>query len=205
MTIKLNSLARWLTLEPKMAITFDKAASGEAARRVRLSLNLERWTAFYIHDGKASRFLTSVGPGLNTVEFSAAGRFQIMAEPDAGAVQYQTAEAEPTHSVVADPAIFTRLAQRRHRNPEMEEMMYRVQLNVERRLAKQASEIEAVFERRRREEGNVEPAGEVEDDSAGATRKSPKRKPVSPPQPAAGGEGEAPGDEDGSESEGGAT
>lgn len=149
MTVKLNSLARWASLPSTDAIVFEGSDVGE--RRVRINFNLEGVTTFFIGDDGGEEFLCTIGPGLETVEFNVAGAFKVYAEKGSGVVHYQSADLEPTFHEIADPVIFTRIAQRRHRNPELEEMMYRMQANIERRLAAQADEMEALYARRLQE------------------------------------------------------
>ncbi len=151
MVVKLNSLSRWALLAPTTAIVFD--GSDVAERRVRIDFNLEAATSFFIvtADGE-ELFLAALPPGLETVEFSAAGTFRVYAESGSGAVHYISADLEPTFSEVVDPVIFTKIANRRHRNPELEEIMFRMNQNLEARLAAQAHEFEAALERRRMEE-----------------------------------------------------
>lgn len=167
MVVKLNSLSRWLSLDNTKAILFSGTSDNE--RLVRIQFNLEAVTTFYVgKDQMDADLLCTIGPGQETVEFYAQGDFYIFAEKDAGMVKYQSADLEPTFSEVVDPVIFTKIANRRHRNPEMEEMMYRMQLNVERRLAQQAGELEAAFERRRKEEENGRSAETVVSNAPGA-------------------------------------
>lgn len=167
MTVRLHSLDRWKTLERGQAIMFEKP-SNNAERRIRLHLNLAGQTTFYVETEEGPRFLAVAGPGQETVEFAVAGTVAVMADEAAGEVQYQTAEGEPTFAVVVDPVIFTRIATRRHRNPELEEMMYRMEMNMQRRLAQQAGEIEAALARRVREETHGRPAEIVETNAPGA-------------------------------------
>ncbi|AYM14604.1 hypothetical protein G6L58_25040 [Agrobacterium tumefaciens] len=153
MVVKLNSLSRWLSLDNTKAILFS--GNEDAERLLRIQFNLENVTTFYIgRDEMDADLLCTIGPGQETVEFYAQGDFYVFAEKDAGMVKYQSADLEPTFSEVVDPVIFTKIANRRHRNPEMEEMMYRAQLNMERRFASLAGEFEAALERRRAEEEN---------------------------------------------------
>ena len=203
MTIKLNSLSRWFDLEPGNAIMFDKSSNEEDERRIRLNLNLADRTVFYVENSDGPRFLAVAGPGLETLEFAVAGAVGVFAEEGAGHVQYQTAELEPTHSEIVDGAIFTKIATRRPRNPELEEMMYRAELNMQRRFAQQAAEMEAAFERRRAEEANGRPAEVVVSNAPGATAASKsgdavaEQKPVEPkPGEGSGGavDGQQPGD-----------
>lgn len=168
MVVKLNSLSRWLSLDNTKAILFSGTSDNE--RLIRIQFNLEAVTTFYVgKDQIDADLLCTIGPGQETVEFYAQGDFYVFAEKDAGMVKYQSADLEPTYSEVVDPVIFTKIANRRHRNPEMEEMMYRMQLNVERRLAQQAGELEAAFERRRKEEENGRSAETVISNAPGAS------------------------------------
>jgi hypothetical protein len=185
MVMKLNSLARWAVLPAGSAIVFEGRADAE--KRVRLSLNLEAVTSFFIRDKSGHRFLCTCGPGLEVIEFSVAGSFDVFPEEKAGIVQYHCAAHEEAFTVVDDPKIFTKIASRRSRNPEMEEIMYRMNANMERRLAMQTSEMEAAFAARMRSIENErapvdtraaadtgkapqsakEPAGEIVLDDAG--------------------------------------
>lgn len=181
MTISLNSLARWAVLAADEAVVFE--ALDDAERPVRINFNLEAVTTLFIgYPDGTENLLVTVGPGLETVVFNVAGAFRIYAENGSGVVQYQSAHLEPNHVEVVDPVIFTKIAQRRHRNPELEEMMYRMQANIERRFAAQADEIEAQYQRQLQEAKN-----------AAAAPSNPQ--PVAPPtgavvEPAAGQTGE---------------
>jgi len=166
MVVKLNSLSRWSALAPVQAIVF--AGSDIAERRVRIDFNLEAATSFFIVDGDGvESFLCALPAGQETIEFSAPGTFSVYAEQGSGAVHYISADLEPTFSEVVDPVVFTKIANRRHRNPELEEMMFRMNQNLERRLAQQADEFEAALERRRMEEENGRSAETVVSDAPG--------------------------------------
>ena len=165
MVVKLNSLSRWSALAPEQAIVF--AGSDVAERRVRIDFNLEAVTSFFIRVNDEERFLCTLPEGQETIEFNAAGTFHVYAEKGSGVVQYVSADLEPTFSEVVDPVIFTKIANRRHRNPELEEMMFRMNQNLERRLAQQADEFEAALERRRMEEENGRAAETVVSNAPG--------------------------------------
>ncbi|MDA5632826.1 MULTISPECIES: hypothetical protein [Rhizobium/Agrobacterium group] len=181
MVVKLNSLSRWSPLDNTNSIKFSGTADSE--RLVRIQFNLESVTTFYVGKDEADAdLLCTIGPGQETVEFYAAGDFYVFAEKDAGIVHYRSAVFEPTFSEVVDPIIFTKIANRRHRNPELEEMMYRMQENMERRLAQQAHEFDAALERRRQEEENGRAAETVKSNAPGASAGSggsavPEQKP----------------------------
>lgn len=159
MTVKLNSLSRWASLPSDEAIVFEGSDVGE--RRVRINFNLEGVTAFFIGDEQGEDFLCTIGPGLETVEFNVSGSFKIYAEKGSGIVHYQSADLEPTHHEIPDPEIFTKLMQRRHRNPELEEMMFKMQMNIERRMSQQADEMEAFYTRKLEEAKNAGPTQNV--------------------------------------------
>lgn len=165
--IKLNSLSRWNRLSPDQGAVFPGVKEQE--RLVRINLNCEAVTSLSIvHDADRDQFLCTVEPGVHVVEFYTAGTFRLVADAVGAAVLYQSADLEPTFAEVVDPKIFTKIANRRHRNPELEEIMFRMTQNVERRLAAQASEMEAAFERRRREMENGRPAEVVVSNAPGA-------------------------------------
>lgn len=187
MVVKLNSLSRWSVLAPDTAVVFS--GSDVAERRVRIDFNLEGVTSFFIDLGGSERFLCTLPEGQETVEFSASGTFRIYAEEGSGVVHYVSADLEPTFSEVVDPVIFTKIANRRHRNPELEEMMFRMNQNLERRLAQQAGEIEAAFERRRLEETNGRSTETVVSNAPGAVAGSGGTQ-----VPAQGATGEEPGE-----------
>lgn len=202
MTIKLNSLDRWALLPSEKSLVLSgKPGGGE--RRVRISFNVAEFTRAYVAtpDGE-ERLLAVLRPGLETVEFIAPGVLHVRTDAEAEAeVWVCTAETEPTYVEIIDPVIFTRIANRRHRNPELEEMMYRMQMNMERRLAQQAGEIEAALERRRKEEEHGRPAEIVKTGAPGAAARSGGAE-VRAQEPVASEPGEAAGGADGGEQSG---
>lgn len=190
-TIKLNSVDRWRPALEKV-LTFE----GIGARRIRLHVNspdiARAWLV--LPDGEL-QFLARV-EGYQVVEFHAEGVIKI--NLDGSEVWWMCSEAEPTHVEVIDPVVFTKIANRRHRNPELEEVMYRMQLNMERRLAQQAGEIEAAFERRRREDENGRPAETIVTNAPGAAANAGGGE-VQPQEPSASEPGETTGGANGSE------
>lgn len=212
MTINLKSLDRWMLLAGDKALVLS-GKSGGGERRVRIAFNVGEHTRAYVSDaGGEERLLAVLQPGLETVEFTAPGVLHITTDASEGAeVWVQTAETEPTFVEVIDPVIFTRIANRRHRNPELEEMMYRMQLNVERRLAAQKDEFEAALERRRMEEDHGRPAETIKTDApgaaadgAGAEVSAPEQAAAQPGQPAGSADGgQQPGDNGGTSGEAG--
>lgn len=197
MAIKLHSLKRWETLVPGSAVIFDHG-TGYGERRVRLSVNCQRETVLMYETEDGEDFLAVAPAGLETVEFSVAGKVAVFAADPKASFKYQTAELEPTHSEVVDPRIFTKIANRRHRNPELEEIMMRMNRNMEMRMAEQAKFFEQALERRRQEEKNGQSIELVKTDAPGATPVSGIGKLPQEGEPVQTGTGEAASEGEGS-------
>jgi hypothetical protein len=164
--VKLNSLSRWSSLGNTKSISFK--GDPEAERLVRIQFNLETVTTFYIgKDEHDADLLCTIGPGLETVEFYAQGDFYVFGEQDSGIVKYQSADLEPTSFEVVNPVIFTKIANRRQRNPELEAIAHTMQMNSERRLADLAYDMKQEFERQLGEMRNAQPAETIRADTQG--------------------------------------
>lgn len=133
MTIKLNTLERWQLLPEGQGI----ALVGKRGRKVRIEFNSEVQRRLYITRASGElRFLTVLRAGHNSLEFVEDGRFVLIPENTVqGELWAYTSEFEPAHAVVDDPVVFTKIAHRRSRNPELEQMMFLMQQNIDRRLA----------------------------------------------------------------------
>lgn len=136
--INLRALSQWHTLPPKKGLVFDHGP--DTVRAVRLLLNLETVTSLYIEPEDADinpRLLVTAGPGLVQLDFDAVGAFAVFADEQAGEVQYQSTEFEPANLEPIDDTSFTEIVNRRAVDPLFEEMWYRANQNLERRLAAQ--------------------------------------------------------------------
>lgn len=146
--IKLNTLVDWATLEPGKQIPFRAPANKSGARKVRLNLNCAEPTVLYLQDEFGVRLLTAVPAGLEVVEFSHGGDFAIFGEEEHGAVQFLTKEGEPPVMVDVDPQSFTKVLQRKARNPELEAIRYEMLQGQMRREADMqagfAAQLEAI-------------------------------------------------------------
>lgn len=138
MTIKLNALSRWTKL-PEEGVIFGTKKS--PLRRLRVQFNASVPTAINVAVDGAERLLTVIPSGLETVEFNASGEVPIYADTTQE-VWYLCAEEEPTCTVFEAPRIFTKIAQRKARNPELEHMMFMMNQNIERRFQQQAADYE---------------------------------------------------------------
>lgn len=86
-----------------------------------------------------SYFLALV-KGRETLETFVDGKFELVVE--GGSVHVYTADGTDTHVVVLDPVIFTKIAERRARNPQLEAIERRMYINQERRMNAQLAAME---------------------------------------------------------------
>lgn len=126
--IDLKDLGRWQALGEGASIRFE----ADKMRRFRLEVNTPNRTRFYLVNGTDVTFLASVD-GYEVIQFIAPEVFEITSD-GAEALIYTT-EFEQTSVEIPDAVIFTKIAERRARNPELEYMMSKVQENMDRRLA----------------------------------------------------------------------
>lgn len=159
----------------------------ERARTVKLSVNAPHRAAITIvpmfEDGtfpedEEPMFLATVH-GLEEVEFFAHGAFAVQADAD---LYLKSVDGNPVHAVIPDAATFTRIAERRARNPEIEALQQMLLRNQERRMGAMFDEVRLERERNARERAAIEAAKTV-DSGKGAPSGD---KPPSEPAPRAG-------------------
>ncbi|OCC05613.1 hypothetical protein BA190_07560 [Labrys sp. WJW] len=186
--IRLGNLGRWVALPRGSKITFP----GKDVRRVRLTVNSPGVAKLYTIDDDGELHFLAAPDRLEEVEFSYAG--DLVIATDADDVSFLTAENEPEHIVIDDPEVFTEIAQRAARNPELERMMYMQQLNAEKRIAAMFNDIEGriagAFDAGQRA-GAGRTSGENPADD-GEKPAKPAPKPKSPPPAVGEGEPAAP-------------
>lgn len=88
-------------------------------------------------DDGLTQFLALV-EGRQRIEFAVAGRFELLAV--GGPCYFYTADGMELATRIVAPVIYTRLANRRQRNPHLEMMEYQMRLNQERFAAAVAAE-----------------------------------------------------------------
>nr|QJB21263.1 MAG: hypothetical protein [Microvirus sp.] len=135
--VKLNELSRWRALAQGEVLTLPEGNS----RRIRLEVNSPGRAPFYIVDSPNQMRFLAAPVGRDVIEFIAEGEISITTGGDD--VFVYTAELEPTFTVIEDAEVFTQVAIRAARNPDMEHMMYLQQQNIERRMAQLQAEMEA--------------------------------------------------------------
>lgn len=113
-------------------------------RQVKLQVNCEYSTAFYIHHpgSKEPVFLARVEGGRDVILYGFKGPHKVQADQE---FMCKTAEGEPI-IFPADGEKFTKVLERREQDPKFEQMMRIMQFNMERRLAQTLRERDAKFE-----------------------------------------------------------
>lgn len=121
----LGDLARWRLLDKK-GIEFAR----EEPRKVRLELFGSGEALVSVEQGKRS-FPLGLIDGYTVVSFWVPGRYRIWAE---GVCYGYTPEMETLATEIPGAVTFTRIVERRQRNPELELMMSKMTANLERRI-----------------------------------------------------------------------
>lgn len=140
MVVRLHNLSKWQKLEPGEGIEL----LGAHDRKVRVEVNTEAPTRFdVVHgdDDDTQVTFLAVVHGMETLEFYAPGGTYLAATSD-GEVWYFTNEGDQT-ATDREAVSFTRVMNRRARNPELERMMFKMEQNMNARLALMADEVAA--------------------------------------------------------------
>lgn len=169
MVVRLHNMGRWAVLKPGDVLQLN----GLPRRKVRVEFNTEAPTRIdLVEPGNVVTFLAVVS-GHEVVQFTAGAECHLVASSD-GEVWYFTNDGDQIGTQFQNVS-FTKIATRRARNPQMEMMMFKMQQNIDRRLAALAAEQEAWRAARAAdpETGEVEEDGavgdgEADDDTGGA-------------------------------------
>jgi len=158
--------------------------ANDKRRVVKLELNTSEPCQLRLQVGSDDyRFLANVH-GRETISFVADGPVGIWPDCD-GEVWWWCPEMESTHVQLVDEETFTRVANRRQRNPELERMMQKMHENAERRMAQVVGEVRGVVDGLRTENetlkaevkkrGKRKGAGDA--DAGGGTGETPAEVP----------------------------
>lgn len=139
----LNNIEKWEDLTEGEALVLE----GTRRRRITLHVNAPHEANLYlVETGKdgadKGRFLCKVC-GLDVVRWTAQGVQKIVS--DVPLVKVYTGELEKTSMASPDPTVFTKIAERRQRNPQLELMMRTMRQNTEALLSAQAAEMDRRF------------------------------------------------------------
>ncbi|QCS37272.1 hypothetical protein [Tortoise microvirus 78] len=159
MAIKVGDLNRWKQLKLGDAL----ALNSDRQRQVRLEVNVDQPTQVMAVRG-TDVVLLGVVMGMDVIEFVTDGPTEVAFTTE-GQVFYFTRDGDSEALDLVEEVSFATLANRRARNPQVELMFYKMNQNMERRLAQQADD----FERRMAEMGYDPDTGEVADDDDDGT------------------------------------
>lgn len=168
---RMYNLDKWTRLDEGEALSFDNPRP----RNVRLEVNAPQETALYVADGSGEVHFLALVKGRDTLEFGSSGAFQLTVE-GSGLMVYTADGADISHEELGAVS-FTKVVERRRRNPELEQLAYMMQQNMERRLAQSEREIEFRLSR------GGSPSAVVDAPPRAADR--PTEEPVAPDHPRA--------------------
>lgn len=160
---KVYNLSKWIELPHGARLQFTT----DRPRTVRFEVNAPREVALYVADDVRPegdgecRFLALV-KGRDTIEFSADGAFSLVTAGDEHEpIMVFTADGDDVALELAAPESFTKIVERRRRNPELEYMVSVMERNMHARLQQQAAEFERRFQRGQTAGGDVRPSAGV--------------------------------------------
>ena len=137
-------LASWVALPAGKTIGFDNPKP----RTVRLDVQLEEPGVVRVTTGEGVMMAGYVASN-ETIEFFASGQYVVGADVD---MYVYTSDLEVVHIENEGGEAYTRIVERRQRNPELEAMERRMHENMQRLFAKTQNEREAAVNRRVAEE-----------------------------------------------------
>ena len=146
---RLHDIKKWHHVAAGGAMNFEN----EAVRRVRLDVNAAGRAALFYIDGDGETTLLGVVEGRDVIEFATHGATFSIAVEDSDVWVY-TIDGENLAFSKPDAVKFTKLVERRARNPEVEYMQWLMRHNQRVMLEQQ----EQQFERMRSEFARNNPA-----------------------------------------------
>lgn len=144
--IRVGDLTQFSVLKAGSFAHFDT----DRPRNVKITFNAPQRTIINLHalrdDGRIADeqdpYFLAVVEGLEDVEFFVRGAFAIEAEADR--VWLKTVDGQDLSFLIPDAETFTRISERRVRNPEMERLQEMLIMNEQRRMAPFYAQLEAM-------------------------------------------------------------
>lgn len=161
MVVRIHNLTKWSVIQPGEALDLP----GEELRNVVLDLRVtERTRVDVVADGGVW-FLAVIEPadGVQRLEFGVTGKVELAFSTD-GEVWFFTDDGDSIAYENPEAVSFTKIANRRSRNPQLEMMMFKQEQNARRREELLMAEIAAM-----RAAGINPETGEVDGDDTGTT------------------------------------
>jgi len=141
---RMYNLDKWSTLSGGDGLVFVNPKP----RTVRLEVkSIEKSPLFVVEPDTGLVHFLALVEGRDTLEFSSNGAFQLTTQ-EGHVVDVYTADGDDVSMKVVDPQSFTKVVERRARNPELEIIASTMMRNMERRFEQQAYELEAMYARR---------------------------------------------------------
>lgn len=141
MVQRIFNVEKWVLLDEGQSYVLN-SDDEEKNRAVHVEVNAPSRVELHLlvdgPEGQASIFIASV-QGRDRVEFYVTGTVRLVVE--GGPVWIYTIDGEDV-SIETEPSeTFTRALERRRRSPEFEEIVRQMNINMERRFAKQAGDL----------------------------------------------------------------
>ena len=174
------SLYDWGLLEPGKSVTI--ASTVEGVRSIRLRTNAPSPAALYVkQDGIPDAMFLARVEGLDEIQFNLEGDYELVAV--GGEVWFDTLDGSAAHVDAVETESFTRIVERRARNPELEIIERRMAENMERRMAMLTNSVSAILAEKDREivaaRNAAAPAvDETSEQDAGSVPSDPPAEPV---------------------------
>lgn len=151
MVIKLWNVSDWVRVNKDEFFVLPAPAGREnMSRKIRLEINPSWATRVTLVRPGHEFFHLAVVDRMETIEFWAAGEIKFsfssaLAGTDDVEAWVYTNDGQKTSTEIPDAETFTKIAERRARNPELEWMQYQMMQNIERRLEQQSLELERLY------------------------------------------------------------
>lgn len=142
MVQRIFDVKKWTRLEEGQVLGFKS----ERPRVLRLDVNSPGDSELFYIDAAGEVVFLALVRGRDTVEFVTDGPFSLSVSGNDCMVYTQDGD-ETVHTALDSPS-FTRIVERRARNPEFEAMQWAMMENINRRLDKQKEDLERVYRRR---------------------------------------------------------
>ena len=140
---RLYNIKKWTHVKAGGAMNFAE----ERERKIRLDVNSAGQAALFYVDGDGEATLLGLVNGRDVLEFQTHGGAFSIAIEDADCWVF-TIDGEDVSFQLPEAVTFTRLVERRQRNPEVEMMQYMMNRNTQILLESQRDELEQLFNRR---------------------------------------------------------